>query len=146
MIAMSGPALAANAPNEIRAQAVAFYRWYLDHADDRSVPTEQSASKAFLTTSYRKRLDATYRANGFAEDADPFLNVQDYDAANWKAHVVADQPTGLSTDPRLVVHLGTGREAAQVCVHFRRDGGIWKIAQVDQADDSHTPADCQTKN
>ena len=142
---LAGQAIAAVPSDRIRSQAVAFYRWYLDHADDQTIPTDQAAIGAYLTTACRRQLTAEYRANRFADAGDPFLAVQDYDEADWKAHVSAAEPTGFPEDPHVVVTLGSGQGRADLCVHFQHVGRAWKISKVDRADDPDTPIDCRTR-
>lgn len=141
---LAGQANAAVPSDRIRSQAVAFYRWYLDHADDRTIPADQAAIGAYLTAACHMQLAADYRANRFADVGDPLLAVQDYEEANWKAHVSAAEPTGFPEDPH-VVTLGSGQGRANLCVHLRHPGRAWKISKVDRADDPEAPIDSRTR-
>ncbi|WP_154660342.1 hypothetical protein [Acetobacter nitrogenifigens] len=61
------------------AQADAFYHWYLDQSGRAQPALMESKITDYATPNLVKRLRSTYRANGFAEGADYFLKVQDYD-------------------------------------------------------------------
>ncbi len=120
-------AIAAVSSDRIRSQALAFHRWYLDHADDQTIPTDQAAIGAYRTAAYRTQLVADYRAKRFVDAGDPFLAVQDYNEADWKAHVSAAEPTG------------SGQGRTDLCIHLRHAGSAWKISKVDRADDPAGP-------
>ena len=80
-------------------------------------------------------LRSEYRQNKFAEKAEYFTKVQDYDEQDWLAHMVM-HPTVLVEDVAIVPVTFGSAEKKTILAFLRNEKGVWRIIKIDdiQAD------------
>ncbi|MBO1359023.1 DUF3828 domain-containing protein [Acetobacter sacchari] len=139
--ALGSPAIASEASPA--TQASDFYHWYLAQPGAAEPAFMETKIKEFVTPELVTKLRAIYKANDFAEGADYFLKVQDYDEKYWKKHIDVSTPITSGQQILELVTLGSVGKAA-LCVHFRKVGTSWKIFGVDEPDLKTAPANCRT--
>jgi hypothetical protein len=130
------PTFAQKQPTTPEASVTYFYTWFIERdAQDRGYPLMNPEIYRYVSKGTVDRLRTLYKQNGFAERAEYFTRVQDFDERDWLSHV-ATRPAIMMGDAAVVpVTLGSFNPQHLV-VFLRKQGGIWKITKVDDTRDA----------
>lgn len=122
-------------PTTPEATTKAFYAWFIEHdAGDHGYPLMDKEIYRYVSKPTVDFLRSEYKQNRFAEKAEYFTRVQDYDQQDWLTHI-ALHPSIQLDDVRLVpVTLGSTNRKT-VIAFLRHDDGNWKIVKVDDTQD-----------
>jgi len=126
-LACAAHAREASAPEGV---AKAFYAWYIGKDAAGVYPLLDQGIGDYVAAATVDGLRAAYRRNELPGDADYFLKVQDYDEADWGAHIET-HPAVLLGDVALVPVSFGSVQRVSVVVFLRKDGTRWKIVKVD---------------
>ncbi|KXU82633.1 hypothetical protein CI15_34555 [Paraburkholderia monticola] len=109
----------------------AFYTWFIKHlADDDVYPLMDKSISRYVAPSTVDVLRSDYKANRFAEGAEYFTNVQDFDEKDWTDHMLV-RPAMMLDDVALVaVTFGLASTRKTNVVFLRKINGVWKITKV----------------
>ncbi|MFC0693129.1 DUF3828 domain-containing protein [Paraburkholderia humisilvae] len=101
---------------------------------DARHPLRDAAIENYVASGTLARLRKDYARSGPPEGTDYFLKVQDYDAQDWRAHVVTHPVMKLGDVAVVPVTFGS-TDKVHVLVFMRLFGGTWKITKVSDTQD-----------
>lgn len=112
-----------------------FYTWFIKRdAEDHGYPLMDKEIYRYVAKGTVDVLRSDYKKNKFAERAEYFTDVQDYDEKDWLAHIAVR--SAIMLDDVAVVPVTFGSADKKTVIAFLRkvDGG-WKITKVDDTRD-----------
>ncbi|MFM0649479.1 DUF3828 domain-containing protein [Paraburkholderia bryophila] len=123
-------AFAEEKPGSPEASVKAFYAWFIrQDAEDRGYPLMSKEIYRYVSKPTVNLLRTQYKTSSLPGDAEYFTNVQDFDEADWTAHIVP-HPAIMLDDVALVpVTFGSTDKKTNV-VFLRKVDGAWKITKV----------------
>ncbi|HEX3638906.1 MAG TPA: DUF3828 domain-containing protein [Paraburkholderia sp.] len=117
------------------ASTKAFYTWFIKRdSENRDYALMDKEVYRYVSKPTVDFLRAEYKHNKFAERAEYFTKVQDYDREDWLAHI-APHPMILLDDVALVPVTFGSTEKKTILAFLRKENGIWKITKVDDTQD-----------
>lgn len=115
--------------------AKAFYTWFIKRdAEDHGYPLMDKEIYRYVAKGTVDVLRSDYKKNKFAERAEYFTDVQDYDEKDWLGHI-AVHPAVLLDDVALVPVTFGSTDKKTVIAFLRKIDGSWKITKVDDVRD-----------
>ncbi len=113
------------------AVARAFYAWFIgEGAKDHGYPLMDKRIYDYVSKDTVDLLRSDYKKNKFADRAEYFTDVQDFDEKDWLAHIAAHPAITLDDVTIVPVTLGSTQKKT-VIVFLRKINGAWKITKVD---------------
>ncbi|ACD14891.1 DUF3828 domain-containing protein [Paraburkholderia phytofirmans] len=117
------------------ASTKAFYTWFIKRdSEDRGYALMDKEVYRYVSRSTVDFLRAEYKQNKFAERAEYFTKVQDYDEQDWLAHI-ATHPAVMLDDVALVPVTFGSAEKKTIIAFLRKQNGVWKITKIDDTQD-----------
>jgi hypothetical protein len=109
----------------------AFYTWFIKRlSEDKGYPVMDKDIYRYVAPATVEVLRSDYKENRFAERAEYFTNVQDFDEKDWTDHIFI-RPAMMLDDVALVaVTFGSASTRKINVVFLRNLDGIWKITKV----------------
>jgi Protein of unknown function (DUF3828) len=113
-----------------------FYTWFIKHlSEDKVYPLMDKDIYRYVAPSTVDVLRSDYKENRFAERAEYFTNVQDFDEKDWTDHMHIQPAIMLDDVALVVVTFGSASTRKINVVFLRKIDGVWKITKVtDTAD------------
>jgi hypothetical protein len=137
-------AAAAQIPTDQPESVVAaFYTWYIKHDADTVFPLLAPDIYKFVSKQTADALRDDYRHDRLPSDVDYFTKVQDFDAQDWRLHIVVRRAQLIGDMAVTAVSLGS-INSINVLVFLQKQDGVWRISKVDnmQAYQSGRPDPC----
>lgn len=117
------------------ASTKAFYTWFIKRdAENHGYPLMDKEIYRYVSRPTVDFLRTEYKHNKFAERAEYFTRVQDYDQKDWLAHM-ALHPAIMLDDVALVPVTFGSTEKKTILAFLRKENGVWKITKVDDTED-----------
>ncbi|MBB5411895.1 hypothetical protein HDG34_005861 [Paraburkholderia sp. HC6.4b] len=121
--------------NTPESSAKAFYTWFIQQdAEDRGYPLMNKDIYRFVSKPTVDFLRTEYKKNKFAERAEYFTRVQDYDQQDWLSHI-AVHPAIMLDDVAVVPITFGSVEKKNILAFLRKQNGSWKITKIDDTQD-----------
>jgi hypothetical protein len=112
------------------ATVKAFYTWFIKRdAEDHGYPLMDKEVLRYVSKGTVDRLRAQYKHNDFAEGAEYFTNVQDFDEKDWMANIVVHPAIMLDGVALVPVTFGSVDKKTNIAF-LRKLDGVWKITKV----------------
>lgn len=123
-------AFAQEKPGSPEASVKAFYAWFIrQDAEDRGYPLMNKQIYRYVSKPTVNLLRTQYKTSSLPGDAEYFTNVQDFDEADWAAHIVPHPAIMLDEVALVPVTFGSTDKKTNV-VFLRKVDGAWKITKV----------------
>lgn len=118
------------------SSVTAFYKWFIQRSSEKhGYALMDDDIYSYVSKPTVDFLRAEYRQNRFAEQAEYFTRVQDYDDQDWLAHIAAHRAVLLDGVAVVPVTFGS-TEKNTIVAFLRKQGSVWKITKVvDTKDD-----------
>jgi hypothetical protein len=117
------------------SSAAAFYKWFIHRSSEKhGYALMDKAIYTYVSKPTVDFLRTEYRQNRFAEQAEYFTRVQDYDDADWLAHIAVHPAVLLDGVAVVPVTFGS-TEKKTVVAFLRKQGNAWKITKVVDTED-----------
>ncbi|TDN63566.1 DUF3828 domain-containing protein [Paraburkholderia sp. BL10I2N1] len=117
------------------ASVRAFYTWFIKRdSEDRGYPLMDKEIYRYVSKATVDLLRTEYKQNKFAEGAEYFTNVQDYDEQDWIAHI-ATRPAIMLDDVAVVAVTFGSTDKKTIIAFLRKQDGVWKITKIDDTRD-----------
>ncbi|RZF24924.1 DUF3828 domain-containing protein [Paraburkholderia sp. UYCP14C] len=112
-----------------------FYKWFLHRSSERhGYALMDKDIYTYVSKPTVDFLRAEYKQNRFAEQAEYFTRVQDYDDQDWVAHT-AVHPALLLNGVAVVPLTFGSTEKKTIIAFLRKQGNVWKITKVVDTED-----------
>jgi Protein of unknown function (DUF3828) len=116
--------------NTPEATVKTFYTWFLNRdAENHGYPLMDNTVLRYVAKDTVGLLRTRYKQNYFAERAEYFTNVQDFDEKDWLAHMSVRPALMLGDVALVAITLGSTETKTNVAF-LRNFDGIWKITKV----------------
>lgn len=123
-------AFAQEKPGSPEASVKAFYTWFIKQdAEDRGYPLMNKEIYRYVSKPTVNLLRTQYKTSSLPGDAEYFTNVQDFDEADWTAHIVPHAAIMLDDVALVPVTFGSTDKKTNL-VFLRKVDGAWKITKV----------------
>ncbi|MFM0738295.1 DUF3828 domain-containing protein [Paraburkholderia xenovorans] len=125
----------ARQPTTPEAATKEFYTWFIKRdSEDHGYALMDKDIYRYISKSTVEFLRTEYKQNRFAEKAEYFTKVQDYDRDDWLTHI-ATHPAIQLDDVMLVPVTFGSTEKKTILAFLRKQNGNWKITKVDDTQD-----------
>lgn len=117
------------------ASTKAFYTWFIKReSENHGYALMDKEIYRYVSRPTVDFLRIEYKQNKFAERAEYFTRVQDYDQQDWLAHMTLHPAVMLDEVALVPVTFGS-TEKKTILAFLRKQNGIWKITKVDDTED-----------
>ena len=129
------PAMAQGQQATPESSVKAFYTWFIKQdAQDHGYPLMDKEIFSYVAKDTVTVLRSDYKKNKFAERAEYFTDVQDYDEKDWLDHI-AVHPAVMLDDVAVVPVTFGSTDKKTVIAFLRKIDGSWRITKVDDTRD-----------
>ncbi|WP_233847698.1 DUF3828 domain-containing protein [Paraburkholderia sp. HD33-4] len=118
-----------------KSSTTAFYKWFIHRSSEKhGYALMDKDIYTYVSKPTVDFLRAEYKQNKFAEQAEYFTRVQDYDDQDWLAHIEVHPAVLLDRVAVVPVTLGS-TEKKIIIAFLRKQGNVWKITKVVDTED-----------